>query len=520
MFLKYFDFISPPITLFFKREDKHINHISGIISIITYILILTSIIYYGIDFLQRNLNNFYYYNKTIDDAGIFPLNSSSIFHFVTVGYNPIDFQAVTIIGLNRYISTYVNDNDISKFPHWVYGKCEIDDIKGVENEIKNTTIFFGGACIKKMWDVKKQKYYSIKDKENFDFPQLKHGASHPDTINYGIIIEKCRNSTMKLLGEIKPCHDSNQISKYISDSINVAVYLIDHSLLANDYHNPLSNFLYKIPNGILESSFTANQLNFYPIEIKSHVGFLFDKVEVHNSFMFFQNTKSTIGGEMKGILCSFHFWMQNNLQIYERSFTKIQNSLANIGGISKIIFTFSALINHLVNKYFIIQDTIAMTNKDLQNKKNLILHSSTNNSSDNLLQTLNNNEHQTNHIILNPHESSLIKVRKHTIRFTNKNTDIKTGVNHQLKRKNNIVYKSKTLNVTSFMQNLVFRYFNLFQINHNQKIQKYINLRFNYLDEQLLFDLYLFYEKQKLLIYSNHGITQIKANSINQKRNF
>ena len=133
---------------------------------------------------------------------------------------------------------------------------------------------------------------------------------------------------------------------------------------------------------------------------------------------------------------------------------------------------------------------------------------------------MNINEHQTNHIILNPHESSLIKVRKHTIRFTNKNTDIKTGVNHQLKRKNNIVYKSKTLNVTSFMQNLVFRYFNLFQINHNQKIQKYINLRFNYLDEQLLFDLYLFYEKQKLLIYSKHGIIQIKANSINQKRNF
>ena len=133
---------------------------------------------------------------------------------------------------------------------------------------------------------------------------------------------------------------------------------------------------------------------------------------------------------------------------------------------------------------------------------------------------MNNNEHQTNHIILNPKESSMIKVRKPTIRFTNKNTDIKTGVNHQLKRKNNILYKSKTLNVKSFMQNLVFRNFNFFQISHNQKIQKYINLRFNYLDEKLLFDLYLFYEKQKLLFYSNHGITQNNANSINQKRNF
>ena len=53
MFLKKFDWISPPITLYFKGENSHVSIYSGILSIIAYIIVVAATIYYALEFINR-----------------------------------------------------------------------------------------------------------------------------------------------------------------------------------------------------------------------------------------------------------------------------------------------------------------------------------------------------------------------------------------------------------------------------------------------------------------------------------
>ena len=53
MFLKKLDWISPPITLFFKGENTHVSIYSGILSIIAFTLVVISIFYYALEFIHR-----------------------------------------------------------------------------------------------------------------------------------------------------------------------------------------------------------------------------------------------------------------------------------------------------------------------------------------------------------------------------------------------------------------------------------------------------------------------------------
>ena len=123
MILKKIDFISPEITLFYKGSLSHSSIISGIISLISCTIIIAISIYYFLNLIYRErdcpkiANN----HKYIEDSGIFPLNSSSFFHFISFDengshqyYDNFDFTSFILIGLETYFQNYENDKDISK----------------------------------------------------------------------------------------------------------------------------------------------------------------------------------------------------------------------------------------------------------------------------------------------------------------------------------------------------------------------------------------------------------------------
>ena len=51
------------------------------------------------------------------------------------------------------------------------------------------------------------------------------------------------------------------------------------------------------------------------------------------------------------IYTSFHFWMQNKVQIFERNYKRIQNIFADIGGMIKAITTLGTILNYFAMKY-------------------------------------------------------------------------------------------------------------------------------------------------------------------------
>ena len=361
MFIRSLDLITPKINLYFNGRKSHSSVFSGLLTLITYSLIFTMSIYFSFDLIKRQNPSVFYLNRFIDDAGVFPMNSSSIFHFFqfTLEDNNIDivdFESITIVGMEQYIGTYTADNNLTKYNHWLYGNCDMNDIKGLENYI-TFPHFNQSGCIKKYFNSIEQKYYNINEK-GFVWPILIHGCSHPNRTYYGIIIERCRNSTLR----DKFCNTPEQIDNFINTHVGISLQLIDHYSQVNNYDEPFKKYFYTLTNGLFNNEFATNHLNLNPARVKTHNGFFFDNINIINSYTFEQNEKITDKTNGTGIYCAFYFWMQNRLQLYERTYKRVQDILANVGGITKAITLLAQLINTLYYKYIILLDTEKILN--------------------------------------------------------------------------------------------------------------------------------------------------------------
>ena len=82
MFLKKFDMLSPPITLYYKGDNKHSSIFSALLSIVAYTIVFIFGVYYALEFINRENPTAYFFNRYIEDAGEFPVNASSMFYFV------------------------------------------------------------------------------------------------------------------------------------------------------------------------------------------------------------------------------------------------------------------------------------------------------------------------------------------------------------------------------------------------------------------------------------------------------
>ena len=369
-FIKKFDMISPPITLYFKGEDQHSSIFSGILSIIVGLTILTATIYYFLGFINKDNPKAYFFNRYIEDAGDFPVNSSSIFNYIqfinkkdftTIGF---DFNSLVAIGVDEInYDEYMREPDkISTIDHWIYGLCNSDtDIKGIEYLIDYEK-YNNSACIRKYYDKNKNQYFNTNEK-GFRWPILKKGMSNKNRTYYGIIIQRCDHVSEYLKSKIPFCKSSSEISEYISN-IALAFEIVDNYADMLNYEKPFTKYIYEITSAVTNGIYIINHLNFNPASMLTHKGFFFDsKIEEH-SYFFTQNEKHTIdnsvleeGQTTNGCLIGIYFWMQNTLQYYERNYDRFQDFLSDIGGISSIIMTIAYYINLFANHYIILLNT-------------------------------------------------------------------------------------------------------------------------------------------------------------------
>ena len=383
MFIKKFDFLSPPITLYFKGQNTHSSIISGILSLLACSVILGFGIYYALQFINKENPVAYFFNRYIEDAGTFPMNSSSIFSFLQMMNSKellpkdTDFDSVRIIGLDRItIDNYMKDNDLEHYNHWLYGNCNNDsDTEGIGYLVTQDK-FTQSACIRKYYDMNKKRYYDVGD-SNFIWPIIHHGMSHPDANMYGVIVEKCRNDTLRSLSGARVCKTPEYIQEYVYSSY-VRFILIDNYVDVLNYKNPLTKYLFAVTNGVFSGTFTTNHLNFNPAQVITDNGIFVENIKEEVSYIYSFNEKITSNQDLlitddignpildengkekyksTGIIIAFYFWMQNNLQLYQRKYQKFQDVLGDIGGLSSIILTIVSVINLLISDFIILLDT-------------------------------------------------------------------------------------------------------------------------------------------------------------------
>ena len=355
------DIISPQITLYYKDELMHPSMFSGILSIICYILMTICGFYYLLIFFRKENPTAFFFNRYVEEAGNFPLNSSSMFGFIqfinTIENRivDIDFDSARLIGIEKSIDTYTSNTDLTNYDHWIYGKCNNDtDTKGIGNLI-NFTDYFQGACIRKYYNKNDGKYYETND-ENFIWPTLEHGCSNPKMTFYGVIVEKCKNDSLRVNLEKKFCKSDSEINEYMAHII-IQFQIINHFADVLNYDEPFTKYFHSITNGLFSETYTTNNLNFNPAIMKTHKGILFEKIENKYAYFFDQIEKITASTGKTGIYNAFYFWMQNSMQYYERKYQLLQDALSYVGGITRLILSVASIINYIISRYVTLIDS-------------------------------------------------------------------------------------------------------------------------------------------------------------------
>ena len=361
---KYIDFIAPRITLFHNSLLNHSSNFSIVLSIFSIIIILTFSIIFCFDFIYYRNPTSFYYKRFIKDVGEFPLNSSSLFHFVSLladnnGYL-FDDTLISVIGVQ------ILEKDIYEFKfnktlynHWLYGLCDENDIndkiKYVNDEL--LSIYKISYCIKYYFDKDQLKLFGIKD-EGFKYPSIKHGQSNEKSVYYGILVENCQNNSYYNIE--KKCKDKKFLPEFKSKLIGYGINILDKNIDINSYKEPFKFFFNKISNQLNELTYTSNNLNFNTVLIRTIKGKIFDILNEQKTYIYQYNEKQVnlLDDINKDVYGSFYFWFQNMQEVYQRKYKKIQDVSASIGGIINILIILNKILYKFFEKYVLINDMI------------------------------------------------------------------------------------------------------------------------------------------------------------------
>ena len=372
MILKKIDFLSPEITLFYNGSLSHSSIISGILTIVTCILIIAGSLFYIRCILNREIDcpKVSTFNRFAEDAGEFPINSSSFFHFVSYeknylyqGNEDFDFTFFNLIGLDTYIKDYEYDNDLTKFNHWLYGFCNNEtDTLGI-SYLTTQKYFTNSACIKKYYNSSEKQYYDVGN-PNFKWPKMSHGTFNPNKEFYTIILIKCNQDILNsVFGEEYKCKSNNEFEEKLKYGGTIHFNFIDQYVDILKYKNPFMKYYYRIENTLDLDNYSINHLNFNPSTILTHKGYLMDNVQEEFTYVYERNDVFNHINKKNNIYKAYCLWLNNRMNYYERTYSKIQNVLSEIGGLAQAITTIFIFINNFINKYIIILDTESLLSK-------------------------------------------------------------------------------------------------------------------------------------------------------------
>lgn len=364
MIIREFDFLSPPITFYHKGSLSHSSIVSGIISSFSVIIIFSLAIYFSLEIIQRKNPAAFYFNTFVEEAGTFPINASSFFHFLNMykesseTYDKgINFTYFRIIGLDTYFHYYLQDKNLSKYDHWLYGYCNNDsDTEGIGYLI-NERDYNNAACIKKYFSSSEQRYYDTSH-PNFRWPIIAHGTYNPYKKFYNVFVERCKENTIReILGEGFHCSNDDEMEEMFALRGALHFYFIDNYIDVLNYKNPNTKYFYRVENGIDKDNYSINHLNLNPTTIITSNGLFFENIQKENGYIYDRNDVFTYATQDSEIYMAYYLWLGNRMFYYQRIYKRVQDIASQIGGIAQAVLITAFYISHFYNRYIVISDT-------------------------------------------------------------------------------------------------------------------------------------------------------------------
>jgi hypothetical protein len=332
---------------------------SGALLTILYIIILICLfIGFGVDLYQRRRPKVFF-DAEIKEHKIFSLSNQNF----TYAYRLENVYGQQIIDEMKVF------HEISYFHYvMVNGTWVIQFSKRKVNK----------RCRDLPFTEEKEIYFnvSLKDWYCLDFDNITLGGNWDGNYLYGIVVKtkQCTNSTTR------KCSSKEEIENFFSTKNSNSVFYSDMSIEVNptmqDFDTPLkSNFInrYEILNLDL---YRRKIQTFKTTSISNDKGWLFQ-----NIFENFFISSDTIQSDFtlkepwgNDVLYNQLIYLGRKSETYSRSYTKIQEVIADIGGFSKIFYFFlNFLFKFISNVYrnLYIMSSLQFENvKSYKNEKN------------------------------------------------------------------------------------------------------------------------------------------------------
>ena len=539
MFIKKFDYISPEITLFYRGDDRHSSIPSAIISIVCLILILGMTIFVSLDFLLKKNPTAFYYHNYKNDLGIYYLNSTQFFHFISFDLRTeskkMELQNYIIIGVTVLDNVFTSNNNPTEYDHYIYEECDVSDAGDLYDYMDEDVLSYykKGFCIRKFYNKTTKTIISTKSKD-FNYPYLQHGAKRSDNLIYGIYVQKCKNYSDY---NENNCNNLQTIEEYFNRLNSYSILFADSVVNVGDYKNPIKYIFPKVSNSFNLMSYTANHLNFNPLEISTHSGIIFDFNTIIDSYVYDYTEKLVVKDSGNDIHGSFHFWLQNQVECYDRTYKKIQDISGSIDGLVEIMFFLIECFNSFIfHDYKILSDfnnEIEKAVERVKSKKNLnkILSSNSYNVNQSFKDFNNNlvtNSLNSNSNSNRKKSSKDLKKNIKTSKIYNKNTiqtyssNIPTSNNEKdelnnkkifIERKNSIIQRTTKLE----KKWKKIKWTQLFcRFRQSCLMSKYVSFiqhkREDIISEEMIIKYYLAIKKIKDFLISNYEISDTNNN--------
>ena len=271
---------------------------------------------------------------------------------------------------------------------------------------------------------------------------------------------KCNKETSKV-----ECAPDDIIEKVLRGGF-IGMFITDFSIDTNNYSHPYYVYGRNVYNGFSEFYYIDLWIYLKPIEIITDEGILFTKIKKHNVFAY-ESMKHDVYFKDGDVFASVTIRDSPKREVYERSYTKIQDVGAIIGGIVNVCLTlgewFIYFIKFLLYKnYFLqffsentvifyenIQKNSKKKTKDVVNKIEIKNYNSNKNykkSDSNYIININFNENKnsTSNLFNNSiNNKNNISKRKKSNNEIISNFKIKKNINSNLSLNNNKIFQNQ-----------------------------------------------------------------------------
>lgn len=155
---------------------------------------------------------------------------------------------------------------------------------------------------------------------------------------------QCKNSTENG----NKCKPQEKIDYYLNSTF-VAVEFTDISVDSSNYTHPITPLVGETYSTIGHNFYKEMHIYLKSVLFKSDIGLLFTNIQEGN-YLQLDYVNDMFALKVKEMFCSFSLKISNKIEVYERSYTKFQATLVNIGGVIQGISTMGMIVTFFYNK--------------------------------------------------------------------------------------------------------------------------------------------------------------------------